>query len=118
MQLTARCCLSQSSGSGKKPFNNIATSQQTDLKYGNIPSHLSHDLLHYPGAFPATFCRSHLMTPQQYKAARKHLGLTQAKLADILGVTRKTICSREAGSAPITAESVIAINCLTKQQQS
>lgn len=55
------------------------------------------------------------MTPEQYRAARKHLGLTQAKLADILGVTRKTICSREAGSAPITAESVIAINCLTKK---
>ena len=57
------------------------------------------------------------MTPEQYKTARKNLGLTQAKLADILGVTRKTICSRENGSAPITAESVIAINCLTKQAQ-
>jgi DNA-binding XRE family transcriptional regulator len=55
------------------------------------------------------------MTPEQYKIARKHLGLTQAGLADILGVTRKTVNSREAGAAPIIAESVIAINALTKQ---
>jgi DNA-binding XRE family transcriptional regulator len=55
------------------------------------------------------------MTPEQYRIARKHLGLTQGRLADILGVTRKTVNSREAGSAPITAESAIAINALAKQ---
>jgi DNA-binding XRE family transcriptional regulator len=55
------------------------------------------------------------MTPEQYRIARKHLGLTQAGLADILGVTRKTVNSREAGADPITAESAIAINALAKQ---
>jgi DNA-binding XRE family transcriptional regulator len=55
------------------------------------------------------------MTPEQYKTARKHLGLTQAGLADILGVTRKTVNSREAGAAPIIAESAIAINAIAKQ---
>jgi DNA-binding XRE family transcriptional regulator len=57
------------------------------------------------------------MTPEQYKVARKHLGLTQADLADILGVTRKTVNSREAGAAPIIAESAIAINALAKQKR-
>jgi DNA-binding XRE family transcriptional regulator len=57
------------------------------------------------------------MTPEQYRAARKYLGATQAGLAAMLGVTRKTVNSREAGTAPITAESVIAINAIIKQEK-
>lgn len=35
----------------------------------------------------------------------------------MLGVTRKTINSREAGTAPITAESVIAIKAIIEQEK-
>jgi transcriptional regulator with XRE-family HTH domain len=57
------------------------------------------------------------MTPEQYRAARKYLGDTQEQLAARLGVTRKTINSREAGTAPITLESVIAINAILEQEE-
>ena len=38
------------------------------------------------------------MTPVEYKALRCKLGLTQAGLAAVLGVTRKTINARENGA--------------------
>jgi transcriptional regulator with XRE-family HTH domain len=57
------------------------------------------------------------MTPEQYRAARKYLGDTQEQLAARLGVTRKTVNSREAGKAPITLESVIAINAILEQEE-
>jgi DNA-binding XRE family transcriptional regulator len=57
------------------------------------------------------------MTPEEYRAARKYLSVTQASLAEMLGVTRKTVNSREAGTAPITAESVIAINAIIEREK-
>ena len=52
------------------------------------------------------------MTPSEYKALRKKLGLTQAGLAARLGVTRKTVSSRENG-AKITEEAALAIRSLS-----
>ena len=54
------------------------------------------------------------MEPSKYKAARERLGLTQAQLAERLGVTRKTINRREAGEATITTEAELAIRSLAK----
>lgn len=51
------------------------------------------------------------MTPEDYKAARKRIGLNQSQLAEKLGVTRKTITSRENG-APISKEAEMALNHL------
>ncbi len=52
------------------------------------------------------------MTPSEYKALRKKLGLTQAGLAARLGVSRKTIIGRENG-AKITEEARLAILSLS-----
>ena len=52
------------------------------------------------------------MTPVEYKALRCKLGLTQAGLAAVLGVTRKTVNSRENG-AKITEEAALAIRSLS-----
>ena len=52
------------------------------------------------------------MTPVEYKALRCKLGLTQAGLAAVLGVTRKTINARENG-AKITEEAALAIRSLS-----
>ena len=52
------------------------------------------------------------MTPVEYKALRCKLGLTQAGLAAVLGVTRKTINARENG-AKITEEARLAILSLS-----
>ena len=49
------------------------------------------------------------MTPEQYKAIRCKLSLTQAELACILGVTRATINRRETGQVAITEEAAIAL---------
>lgn len=57
------------------------------------------------------------MTPTDYKAAREKLGLTQAGLAALLGVTRATINSREAGRTPITAEAALAIGALKPKRK-
>jgi DNA-binding XRE family transcriptional regulator len=54
------------------------------------------------------------MTPDEYKAHREKLGITQAELAARLGVTRKTINRREAGDATITTEAELSIRSLTK----
>ena len=54
------------------------------------------------------------MTGPEYKAIRKKLGLTQAGLAARLGVTRKTVNSRENG-AKITEEAALAILSLSAQ---
>ncbi len=53
------------------------------------------------------------MTPVEYKALRCKLGLTQAGLAARLGVTRKTVNSRENG-AKITEEAALAILSLSE----
>ena len=54
------------------------------------------------------------MEASEYKETREKLGLTQAQLADRLGVTRKTINRREAGEATITTEAELAIRSLAK----
>ena len=51
------------------------------------------------------------MTAPEYKFARETLGITQAALAEKLGVTRRTIISRE-NSARITVEAALAIRAL------
>lgn len=56
------------------------------------------------------------MTGNQYKAAREKLGLTQAQLADKLGVTRKTIGYRESKKT-VPREAVMAIEVLVEEQQ-
>ena len=45
------------------------------------------------------------MSPIQYRAHREQLGLTQARLADILGIAREAIVRREAGTQRITEAS-------------
>lgn len=57
------------------------------------------------------------MTPADYKAAREALGLTQAQLAERLGVTRATINAREAGRTPITEEASLAIRALRPKRK-
>ena len=52
------------------------------------------------------------MTGTEYKSLREKLGLTQAGLAALLGVTRKTINARENG-AKITEEARLAILSLS-----
>ena len=53
------------------------------------------------------------MTAAAYKRLRKKLGYTQKQLAEALGVSLRTIKSRENG-ATIPPEAEIAINCLAK----
>jgi transcriptional regulator with XRE-family HTH domain len=52
------------------------------------------------------------MTPEQYKATRKAIGLKQHELAERLGVTRETVCNRERGTATISKEAAMAIKHL------
>jgi transcriptional regulator with XRE-family HTH domain len=52
------------------------------------------------------------MTPEQYKATRKTIGLKQHELAEQLGVTRETVCNRERGTAIISKESAMALQWL------
>ncbi len=51
------------------------------------------------------------MTPKKYKATRRSLGLTQAELASLLGIDRRTVISRER-SGPIPEEAALAIEHL------
>lgn len=55
------------------------------------------------------------MTPQEYKAIREKLALTQGGLAASLGVTRKTINARETGATRITEEAALAIRALKRR---
>ena len=52
------------------------------------------------------------MNPNQYRAIRKSLGLTQTELGQKLGVSRDTIHRRETGDAPITPEAAMAMRKL------
>lgn len=56
------------------------------------------------------------MTAAQYKSLREQLGLTQAGLAALLGVTRATVNAREAGRATITGEAAMAILSLSARK--
>lgn len=57
------------------------------------------------------------MTPAEYKALREKLGLTQAELAARLGVTRKTVNSRERSPKRISAEAAMAIRSLNAKTE-
>ena len=52
------------------------------------------------------------MSPAQYKAKREQLGLTQAGLASLLGVTRETVNRRESGEQRITEEAALALRAI------
>ena len=52
------------------------------------------------------------MTATEYKAIRERLGLTQAGLAALLGVSLRTIANRESGVHPISHEAAVAIRSL------
>lgn len=49
------------------------------------------------------------MRPDQYRALRLALGLTQGGLAERLGIPREAIVRREAGTQRITEEAAIAL---------
>ena len=49
------------------------------------------------------------MKPSEYKATREKLKMTQAQLADRLGVTRKTVNARETGATTISKEAAMSI---------
>jgi DNA-binding XRE family transcriptional regulator len=49
------------------------------------------------------------VSPEEYKAIREKLALSQGELAARLGVTRKTINARETGATRITEEAALAI---------
>jgi DNA-binding XRE family transcriptional regulator len=51
------------------------------------------------------------MTAAEYKATRERLGMTQAALAESLGVSRKAINQREQGGT-ITREAAMALELL------
>jgi DNA-binding XRE family transcriptional regulator len=51
------------------------------------------------------------MTPKKYKATRRALKLTQAELATLLGIDRRTVISRER-AGPIPEEAALAIEHL------
>lgn len=51
------------------------------------------------------------MTATEYKATRERLGMTQAALAVVLDVSRKTINERETGGT-ITREAAMAMELL------
>ena len=57
------------------------------------------------------------MTSEQYKARRIALGLTQAALADLLKVKRRTIIYREQGG-PIDEEARLAIMSFKPKRKS
>ena len=57
------------------------------------------------------------MTAAEYKRRRAALGHTQATLAKVLGLARGTIARRETGALPITPESALALQALTKTKK-
>ena len=56
------------------------------------------------------------MSPEDYKAERLALGLTQAELAERLGIPRESVSRRESGDQRITLEAEIAIRSLKKKK--
>ncbi|MEN2979953.1 helix-turn-helix domain-containing protein [Tistrella bauzanensis] len=53
------------------------------------------------------------MTASDFTAARKTLGLTQAQLADALGMGRRTIVDIEAGASAVRRWHVLALERLS-----
>lgn len=54
------------------------------------------------------------MTPAQLKAYRSKYGLTQEKLAELLGVKRNTVNRWEMGTAPILKMTELALKELSR----
>ena len=54
------------------------------------------------------------MSPAEYRAHRKKRGLTQAALAELLGVPREAVVRREGGTQPIIPEATMALLSLPK----
>lgn len=52
------------------------------------------------------------MSPAEYKKERQRCSLTQAALADLMGVPQETISRRENGKQRITEEAARAIRSL------
>lgn len=52
------------------------------------------------------------MSPAEYRAHREKLGLTQAQLAQVLGLPRTAIVKREANRQRITIEAEMAMRSL------
>ena len=52
------------------------------------------------------------MSPAQLKAARLELGLTQAALGALLGITKTEVYRKESGSRPITTVQALAVQGL------
>jgi transcriptional regulator with XRE-family HTH domain len=52
------------------------------------------------------------MDATEYKKTRIQLGLSQAGLAALLGVSLRTIANRESGVHPISHEAAVAIRSL------
>lgn len=59
------------------------------------------------------------MKPEEYRALREQLALSQARLAEGLGVTRETVSRRETGDDryPITREAELAIRYLVEHPE-
>ena len=57
------------------------------------------------------------MSPAEYRAHREKLGLTQAGLAALLGVSRETVNRRESGEQPITHEAALALDALQARRE-
>ncbi len=55
------------------------------------------------------------MDATEYRRVREQLGLTQAGLASLLGVSRRTVIAREQG-ARITEEAALAILALSQRK--
>ena len=59
------------------------------------------------------------MTPSQYRKERTQRGLTQAALAEALGISRETVTRREAGDPrnQISREAELAISALPRAKK-
>lgn len=57
------------------------------------------------------------LSPEQYRAKRLALGLTQQGLAERLGLPRTAVTKRESGEQRITEEAARAINSLSKTKR-
>lgn len=57
------------------------------------------------------------MEPDEYREARIAAGLTQAELAELLGVTKHCIQDRENGRNRITREAELALKTITASRK-
>lgn len=57
------------------------------------------------------------MTPEEIKAARQRLGLTQAKFAERLGTRQATVSDWESGKHPISRAFVLSIQNLLPNEK-